>query len=49
MKLNRAYETEIVAAILYTSLFFVILSIGLIIFFYYSRKRIIKNELEKRI
>lgn len=48
MKLNRAYETEIVAAILYTSLFFVILSIGLIIFFYYSRKRIIKNELEKK-
>jgi signal transduction histidine kinase len=48
MKQNRAYETEIVAAILYTSLFFVILSIGLIIFFYYSRKRIIKNELEKK-
>ena len=48
MKLNRAYETEIVAAILYTSLFFVILSIGLIIFFYYSIKRIIKNELEKK-
>ena len=48
MKVSHAYETEIVAAILYTSLFFVILSVGLIIFFDYSRKRIIKNELEKK-
>lgn len=48
MKINHVYEKEIVSIILYTSLFFIILAVGLILFFYFSRKKIIKKELEKK-
>ena len=48
MKISQIYEKEIVAIILYTSLFFIILAVGLIAFFYFSRKKIIKKELEKK-
>jgi signal transduction histidine kinase len=48
MKGSQIYEKEIVAIILYTSLFFILLAVGLIVFFYFSRKRIIKKELEKK-
>lgn len=40
-------EKEIVAIILYISLFFIIVAVALIIFFYLSRKKIIQKELEK--
>lgn len=42
------YEKEIVAIILYTSCFFMIVAVFLIVFFYLSRKKIIQKELEKR-
>jgi signal transduction histidine kinase len=48
MEESQMYEKEIVAVILYTSLFFILLAVGLIVFFYFSRKRIIEKELEKK-
>ncbi|MGO4773825.1 sensor histidine kinase [Flavobacterium sp. W22_SRS_FK3] len=48
MNVNSIPEKEIVAIILYISLFFVIVSIALIIFFYFSRKKIIQKEIEKK-
>lgn len=42
------YEKEIVAIILYTSCFFMIVAFFLVAFFYFSRKKIILKELEKR-
>ena len=48
MKINPAYEKEIVSIILYTSIFFIIVALVLILFFYYSRKKIIQKELEKK-
>ncbi|MFC5981137.1 sensor histidine kinase [Flavobacterium salmonis] len=48
MNVNSIPEKEIVAIILYTSLFFMIVSIALIVFFYFSRKKIIQKELEKK-
>jgi signal transduction histidine kinase len=48
MRINQFNEQEIVAIILYTSLFFTIIAIGVIVFFYFSRKKIIQKELEKR-
>lgn len=46
--MNQIYEKEIVAIILYTSVFFIALAVGLILFFYFSRKKIIQKELEKK-
>lgn len=40
-------EKEIVAIILYISMFLMILAVVLIIFFYFSRQKIIQKELEK--
>ena len=48
MKVNSIPEKELVAIILYLSLFFMIMAVGLILFFYFSRKKIIQKELEKR-
>ena len=48
MKSGIIYEKEIVAIILYTSCFFMIMAIFLIVFFYFSRKKIIQKEIEKR-
>ncbi|TDE27807.1 MULTISPECIES: sensor histidine kinase [Flavobacterium] len=48
MKINLAYEKEIVAIILYTSAFFIIMSVVLVLFFYFSRKKIIQQEIEKK-
>lgn len=42
------YEKEIVAIILYTSCFFMIVAVFLVAFFYFSRKKIIQKEVEKR-
>lgn len=48
MSSNSIHDKEIVAIILYISCFFMILAIFLIVFFYFSRKKIIQKELEKR-
>lgn len=42
------YEKEIVAIILYISCFFMIVAVFLVVFFYFSRKKIIQKEVEKR-
>lgn len=48
MSTNSIPEKEIVAIILYTSLFFMVMAISLVVFFYFSRKKIIQKELEKK-
>lgn len=48
MRINQLNEQEIVTIILYTSLFFTIIAIGVIVFFYFSRKKIVQKELEKK-
>lgn len=48
MSSNLDYEKEIVAIILYTSCFLMVVAIFLVVFFYFSRKKIIQKELEKR-
>ena len=45
---SPVYEKEIVAIILYTSCFFMIVAFFLIGFFYFSRKKIIQKEVEKK-
>lgn len=48
MNINSISEKEIVAIILYASLFFIVLAVCLIVFFYFSRKKIIQKELENK-
>lgn len=48
MSSTPVYEKEIVAIILYTSCFFMVVAVFLVAFFYFSRKKIIQKELEKR-
>ncbi|SHM10284.1 sensor histidine kinase [Flavobacterium chilense] len=48
MDVSKVYEKEIVAIILYTSCFFMIVAVFLVAFFYFSRKKIIQKEVEKR-
>src|SRR4051812_26042922 len=48
MSASPAYEKEIVAIILYTSCFFMIVAAFLIVFFYLSRKKIIQKEIENK-
>ncbi|MFD1601921.1 sensor histidine kinase [Flavobacterium artemisiae] len=48
MNINSISEKEIVAIILYASLFFMVLAVCLIVFFYFSRKKIIQKELENK-
>ncbi|MFH7018259.1 sensor histidine kinase [Flavobacterium sp. FlaQc-47] len=48
MSRTPVYEKEIVAIILYTSCFFMVVAFFLVAFFYFSRKKIIQKELEKR-
>ncbi|CAA9199420.1 Oxygen sensor histidine kinase NreB [Flavobacterium bizetiae] len=45
---NLDYEKEIVAIILYTSCFLMVVAVCLVVFFYFSRKKIIQKEIEKR-
>jgi signal transduction histidine kinase len=45
---SRIYEKEIVAIILYTSCFFMIVAVFLVVFFYLSRKKIIQKEIENK-
>lgn len=48
MSENLDYEKEIVAIILYTSCFLMVVAVALIVFFYFSRKKIIQKEIEKK-
>jgi signal transduction histidine kinase len=48
MSSTPVYEKEIVAIILYTSCFFMVVAVFLVAFFYFSRKKIIQKELEKK-
>lgn len=48
MRENLDYEKEIVAIILYTSCFLMVVAVFLVVFFYFSRKKIMQKELEKR-
>ncbi|MDA6072366.1 histidine kinase [Flavobacterium sp. AC] len=48
MRENLGYEKEIVTIILYTSCFLMVVAVFLVVFFYFSRKKIIQKELEKR-
>lgn len=41
-------SSEIISVIIYTFVTFVLMSVLLIVFFYFSRKKIIKQEIEKR-
>ncbi len=45
---NLAYEKEIVEIIFYISGFFIVIAVTLVLFFYFSRKKIIQKELEKK-
>ncbi len=45
---NQAYEKEIIEIIFYISGFFIVIAITLVLFFYFSRKKIIQKELEKK-
>jgi len=45
---SRIYEKEIVAIILYTSCFFMVVAVFLVVFFYLSRKKIIQKEIENK-
>lgn len=48
MSENLNYEKEIVAIILYTSCFLMVVAVSLVVFFYFSRKKIIQKEIEKK-
>lgn len=48
MSTSQIYEKEIVAIILYTSCFFMIVAVFLVAFFYFSRKKIIQKEIENK-
>nr|WP_294938435.1 histidine kinase [uncultured Flavobacterium sp.] len=48
MKIKPVYDTELLEVIVYTFLAFLLMGLVLILFFYFSRKKIIKNELEKK-
>lgn len=41
-------DSEIVSAVIYTFIAFVLMAIVLVLFFYFSRKKIIKQEIEKK-
>ena len=45
---NLAYEKEIIEVIFYISGFFIVIAVTLVLFFYFSRKKIIQKELEKK-
>ena len=48
MKINTLQESEIIEIILYIFFAFVLMGLVLILFFYFSRKKIIQKELEKK-
>ncbi|WP_460220692.1 sensor histidine kinase [Psychroserpens sp. MEBiC05023] len=42
-----AHQEQIIGALVYSIIFLVLVTLGLILFFYYSRKKIIEKEVEK--
>ncbi|WP_040280440.1 sensor histidine kinase [Psychroserpens damuponensis] len=44
---HLASQSEIIGALAYSIIFLVLVTLGLILFFYYSRKKIIEKEVEK--
>ena len=42
-----ATQEEIIGALVYSIIFLVLITLGLILFFYYSRRKIIEKEVEK--
>ena len=48
MKVNTLHENDIIEIIFYTCFAFLLMGIVLVLFFYFSRKKIIQKELEKK-
>lgn len=48
MKVNALQESEIIEIIVYSFIAFLLMGLVLILFFYFSRKKIIQKELEKK-
>ncbi|MEO8235629.1 MAG: histidine kinase [Flavobacterium sp.] len=48
MKTNTIPQNEIICVIIYTFIAFLLMAFVLILFFYFSRIKIVKNEIEKR-
>ena len=48
MKVNTLQESEIIEIIVYSFIAFLLMGVVLILFFYFSRKKIIQKELEKK-
>jgi len=48
MKVNTLHENDIIEIILYTCFAFLLMGIVMVLFFYFSRKKIIQKELEKK-
>lgn len=48
MKVNTLQESEIIEIIVYSFIAFLLMGLVLILFFYFSRKKIIQKELEKK-
>ncbi|TDD75294.1 sensor histidine kinase [Flavobacterium caseinilyticum] len=48
MKVNRLQESELIEIIIYSFIAFLLMGLVLILFFYFSRKKIIQKELEKK-
>ena len=48
MKVNTLPESEIIEIIVYSFIAFLLMGLVLILFFYFSRKKIIQKELEKK-
>ncbi len=48
MKINQVPENDLMSVIVYTSIAFLLMALVLILFFYFSRKKIIQKEFEKK-
>lgn len=48
MKVNTLQESEIIEIVIYSCVAFLLMGFVLILFFYFSRKKIIQKELEKK-
>ena len=48
MKVNTLQESEIIEIVIYSCVAFLLMGLVLILFFYFSRKKIIQKELEKK-
>ncbi|MDI5887123.1 MULTISPECIES: sensor histidine kinase [Flavobacterium] len=48
MKVNTLQESEIIEIIIYSCVAFLLMGLVLVLFFYFSRKKIIQKELEKK-